>query len=98
MPFSLQIKFYNEIYKQPESNKKLFIDGYWPFDKVPQPIVEYAAGRPTYFVVYQTEKDPPREFPLELVLKIPKPDGKASMRLYKVTPVWRYTPQGLIKN
>jgi hypothetical protein len=98
MPFALQIKFYDEIYNQPGSNEKLFIDGYWPFDRVPQKIVELAAGRPTYFVVYQTEKDPPPEFPLELVMKIEKPGGQASMRLYKVTPVWRYTPEGVIKN
>jgi Dolichyl-phosphate-mannose-protein mannosyltransferase len=98
MPFALQIMFYDEIYNTPGSNEKIFIDGYWPFDKVHQQIVEYAAGRPTYFVVYQTEKEPPAEFPLELVMKIPKPDGKSSMRLYKVTPVWRYTPEGVIKN
>lgn len=97
MPFALQIKFYNEIYNK-QTGENLFINGYWPFNSVPQEIIEKSPGRPTYFVVYQTEKEPPAEFPLELVMKIVKPDGKTSMRLYRVTPVWRYTPEGIIKS
>lgn len=94
MPFSLQIKFYDEIYNRPNQQSRIFIDGYWPFINVPQKMVEYAVERPTYFVVYQNEKPIPKEYPLELVLTIKKPGDKTTMRLYKVVPVSQYLPEG----
>jgi hypothetical protein len=94
MPYALQIKFFDQIYNNKNPEIELFVDGYWPFINVPQKLVEYAVDRPTYFVVYQTEKEPPKEYPLKLVLKIQKPGAKTSMRLYKVEPVARYLPNG----
>ncbi len=91
MPYALQIKFYDKLY-HPKPGESLFISGYWPFINVPQDLVQYAVDRPTYFVVYQQENAMNPLCPLEEVLRIPKPGGRTSMRLFKVKPQASYDP------
>lgn len=91
MPFALQIKFYDQLYHA-KPGESLFIDGYWPFSNVPQKLVEYSVERPTYFVVYQQENAINPLCPLEEVMRIPKPGGRTSMRLFKVKPQAAYDP------
>jgi hypothetical protein len=92
MPFALQIKFYDEIYRRQGLPSRLFIDGFWPFESVPQKLIEYTSDRPTYFLVYQRESEMTPECPLKLVKTIKKPGGKHTIRLYKVLGQNEYKP------
>ena len=86
MPFALEIEFRYELLQNKSEDPALIIQGYWPFDHVPQRIMEAAVSRPAYFIVYQYQGDIPTQMPLELVKEYKKPGGKKTIRLFKVKP------------
>lgn len=86
MPFAVEIEFHQELMANSQSDPEVIIQGYWPFDHVPQRIMEAAVSRPGYFIVYQYQGEIPTQMPLQLVKEIRKPGDQKSIRLYKVVP------------
>jgi 4-amino-4-deoxy-L-arabinose transferase-like glycosyltransferase len=103
MPFALEINFHDEIYSKKNSSKNdpndrpVYIEGYYPFLNVPQTMIEFAARRPTYFLVYQREDELLNQCPVEQVLNYVKPGAKTRMRLYKVIAQERYAEIRCVK-
>lgn len=86
LPHALEIEFHQELMRNSQTDPEVVIQGYWPFDHVPQRIMEASVSRPGYFIVYQYQGDIPTQMPLQLVKEIRKPGDKKSIRLYKVVP------------
>lgn len=77
MPTSL------ELYLWDHPNVK--IKGYWPVGEIPEEVLEKAEEKPTYFVFNETQRIP-SDWPLELIFKTRKGNGKTFLHFFKVVP------------
>jgi 4-amino-4-deoxy-L-arabinose transferase-like glycosyltransferase len=76
MPASLELYLWDD--------PKIEIKGYWPVREVPEEVLEKAKDKPTYFVFNETQNIPDG-WPLKLIFKIRKGDGKDFLSFYQVT-------------
>lgn len=75
MPASLELYLWD--------NPNIEIKSFWPVEKVPEEVQEVAKEKPTYFVLNETQEIP-QDWPLKLIAKYFKGDGKSYMGLYQV--------------
>lgn len=74
-----------EMYLLDEKN--ITVRGYWPMDKFPAEVSEYAKKMPTYFIFYQKDNQIiPEAYPLELVFKVQQGNRDSYYRVYRVLP------------
>ncbi len=80
-----------EIYLGENTNIKIV--GVWPIEQTPpQEIMEMGKKMPTYFVFYQpcppcqTAGNAPSAWPIKLISRYTKPDGKSFFSIYQVNP------------
>jgi len=75
MPASLELYLWD--------NPNVEIKAFWPVKEVPEEVQETTKEKPTYFVFNETQKIP-QDWPLKLIAKYFKGDGKSHMSLYQV--------------
>jgi 4-amino-4-deoxy-L-arabinose transferase-like glycosyltransferase len=75
MPYSLELYLWD--------NPRITIKGYWPVKTIPEEVLASAREKPTYFVFNETQKIP-SDWPLKLISRYYKGDGKTHMSLYQV--------------
>lgn len=85
MPYSF------EIYLGANPNVKIV--GFWPIEQTPpKEVIEMSKKMPTYFVFYQPCPpckfigDAPTAWPIKLIYRYAKPDGKSYFSIYQVYP------------
>ena len=79
MPYALEMYLLD--------NKNITVKGYWPMDKFPKEVLDYAKKMKTYFVFYQKDNQIiPPEFPLKLLFKVRQGNTNYYYRVYQVIP------------
>lgn len=69
------------------ANKNVTIRGYWPMDKFPKEVLQYAKKLPTFFIFYQKDNQIiPLDYPLELIFQVEQGNNGSYYRVYKVIP------------
>ena len=69
------------------ANKNVTIRGYWPMDKFPKEVLQYAKKLPTFFIFYQKDNQIiPPDYPLELIFQVEQGNNGSYYRVYKVIP------------
>lgn len=75
MPASLELYLWD--------NPNIEIKGFWPVKEIPEEVLDIAGEKPTYLVFNETQEIP-QVWPLKLIAKYFKGDGKSHMSLYQV--------------
>ncbi|MBI2611189.1 glycosyltransferase family 39 protein [Candidatus Gottesmanbacteria bacterium] len=72
-----------ELYLKDEKN--VTMKGYWPVNELPLELLTKAKTTTTFIVFKEKEEIPP-DWPLELVLEIPRGSGKTYLRMFEIKP------------
>lgn len=79
MPYALEMYLLD--------NKNITVKGYWPMDKFPKEVSDFAKKMKTYFVFYQKDNQIiPPDFPLKLLFKVRQGNTNYYYRVYQVIP------------
>lgn len=78
-PAAIEIYFY--------ADPRVEIKGYWPMtaEIIYKELVPKAASKPTYLIFKETQQIP-KDWPLKLVLEVPRGKGETFLRMYQVLP------------